>query len=280
MLTLTDTDIPDRLHAIASPPTELYIEGRGLTELLSSPTVAVVGSRKLTPYGRSVTQQLVTDLAKQGIVIISGLAFGVDSVAHRAALQAGGVAIAVLPTPLERIYPASHRQLAEQIVEQGGALVSEYEPGADVYKTNFVARNRIIAGLADAVLIPEAALKSGSLHTARFALNAGRDVLAVPGNITSPMSEGTNNLIKSGAQPVTSSEDIFHVLGLSPRQHKKASSANPAEQAILEAIQQGIRDGAELQAAAQLDIEQFNQALTMLEINGTIRSLGANQWSL
>jgi DNA processing protein len=268
------------LSTVASPPNTLYVDG-DLADILQSPAVAIVGSRKVSSYGREITKRLAAELAEQGIVIISGLAFGVDSIAHQAALDAGGQTIAVLPTPLTSIYPASHRQLARHIVEQGGALVSEYTAGTEVYKTNFVARNRLIAGLADATLLPEAALKSGSLHTARFALEAGREVLAVPGNITSATSEGTNNLIKRGATPVTGLDDILFVLGIQPAVQKSLPKAtNEAERTILELLQAGVTDGAELQAKSNLDIQAFNQHLTMLEITGKIRSLGANQWSL
>ncbi len=280
MLTLEKTDLPPRLTSVASPPAKLFVEGRPLVEILRSPAVAIVGSRRVTPYGRDVTRRFATKLAEQGIIIISGLAFGVDSIAHQATLDAGGVTIAVLPSPLETIYPASHRQLARRIVEQGGALVTEYPAGTESFKGNFVARNRLIAGLSDAVLIPEAALKSGSLHTARFALNAGRDVLAVPGNITSPTSEGTNNLIKTGAIAVTDPDDVLLALGITPTTNKHVVASNDAERAILETLRQGIHEGAELQAASGLSVEIYNQTLTMLEITGKIRSLGANQWSL
>ena len=280
MLTLTNSQLPSRLATIASPPKVLYVEG-DLQGILQSPSVAIVGSRKVSAYGREITKRLATELAEQGITIISGLAFGVDSIAHQAALDAGGRTIAVLPSPLESIYPASHRQLARHIVEQGGALVTEYPAGTESFKGNFVARNRIIAGLADATLVTEAALKSGSLHTARFALNAGRDVLAVPGNITSPTSEGTNNLIKRGATPVTSTSDVLFTLGIDHSTTKTApTGSNEAEQAIIDLLAQGVSEGAALQIKSSLTIEQFNQHLTMLEITGKIRSLGANRWSL
>jgi DNA processing protein len=258
----------------------LYVEG-DLDDALQGTSVAIVGSRKVSAYGREVTKRLATELVEQGIVIISGLAFGVDSIAHQAALDAGGRTIAVLPSPLESIYPASHRQLAKHIVERGGALVTEYPAGTQTFPGNFVARNRIIAGLADATLITEAALKSGSLHTARFALNAGRDVLAVPGNILSPTSEGTNNLLKRGATPVTSVDDVLFVLGMDrSTTNAVPRGSNEAEQAIIDLLGQGVSDGAELQSRGGLPIEQFNQTLTMLEITGKVRSLGANQWSL
>jgi DNA processing protein len=159
-------------------------------------------------------------------------------------------------------------------------LVTEYPSGTGSFKGNFVARNRIIAGLADAVLITEAALKSGSLHTARFALNAGRDVLAVPGNITSATSEGTNNLIKSGAMPVTEVSDILFALGIEPSTATKPKGATTAEQDIINLIAAGTTDGTLIQAASGLTAEEFNQTLTMLELNGKIRSLGSNHWGL
>lgn len=274
------SEIPDRLKQIPSPPKQLFVEG-DLAKILEQPSVAIVGSRKVSAYGRDVTAKLARELAEQGIVIISGLALGIDSIAQQAALEAGGHVVAVLPTPLDNISPRSHRQLARQIVEQGGALVSEYASGDEIFKGNFVARNRLIAGLADVTLIPEAALKSGSLHTARFALNAGRDVLAVPGPITSPTSEGTNNLIKRGATPVTSTDDVFFALGIRMQDNTAlVQGDNPAEQKIIDLLRSGITDGAELQIESGLQIANFGQHLTMLEINGKIRSLGANQWSL
>lgn len=279
MLTLETADIPTRLTTISQPPSRLFVTG-SLDNLLAVPCVAIVGSRKVSSYGREVTQRLASELAGQGITIVSGLAFGVDSIAHQAALDAGGRTIAVLPSPIERVYPASHQQLAKQIVAHGGALISEYPSGTTVFKGNFVARNRLIAGLADATLLTEAALKSGSLHTARFALENGRDVLAVPGNITSPTSQGTNNLLKMGAAPVTSSNDVLQVLNLAPVTPTATAGSTPAEQAIIDALASGIVDGAELQQRSGLTIEEFNQTLTMLEINGAVRGLGLNRWSL
>src|SRR5581483_2585101 len=198
-LTLKLADLPDRIKNISHPPKQLYCLGKPLTKTINIPTVAVIGSRKATLYGRQITHDLVVQLSKQGIAIVSGLAFGIDSYAHCAALESGGYTIAVLPSPLEKIYPASHSQIAEQILLNGGTLVSEYRAGTDVRNGNFIARNRLISALADVLVIPEAAKNSGSLHTARFGLEQGKTVMAVPGSINSPMSEGTNNLIKSGA---------------------------------------------------------------------------------
>lgn len=272
---------PKRLKQLAQPPKQLFVIG-DLNRLLESPCVAIVGSRKVSRYGREVTERLAGELARAGITIISGLALGVDSIAHQACLAAGGKTIAVLPTPFDNISPASHRGLAREIVKSGGVLVSEYDSDSFVNRTNFVARNRIVAALADATLITEAALKSGSLHTARYALEIGRDVLAVPGNITSPTSEGTNNLIKHGAGPVTETSDVLAALGLETvaNRSQKPIGANPTEQIILDLISTGTSDGVELLERSQLKAAEFNQILTILELRGQIRSRGANHWSL
>jgi DNA processing protein len=279
-LTLNSTDYPDILRSLPDPPKQLYALGP-LEELLNKPRLAVVGSRKVTTYGRDVTTKLVGEVADAGVVIVSGLALGVDSIAHQATLDHHGLTIAVLPGPLDSIYPRSHVQLAQRILQSGGALVSEYPSGNDVRKFNFIARNRLISGLSDATLITEAALKSGSLHTARFALEQGRDVLAVPGNINLLSSEGTNNLIKRGAIPVTEAADILFALGVDAQANPKpVQGGNDAETAILLLLQSGQTDGDALQAQSGLDTALFNQTLTMLEITGKIRSLGANQWTL
>jgi len=278
---LTLEAIPEPLRQIASPPKQLFIAGVQLTDVMAHPRVAIVGSRKVSPYGREVTMKLARELAERGVVIISGLALGVDGLAHQAALEAGGTTIAVLPSPLENIYPSSHRQLARQIIDRGGALVSEYDESYEYNRTVFIARNRLISGLAQVVLITEAAEASGSLHTARFALEQGRDVLAVPGSIFSETSKGTNNLIKIGAAPITDYTDVLHALKLEDKTTvKRAKGANEAEQALIDLLASGARDGEELLAASKLDITLFSQTLTMLEITGKIRSLGAGQWTL
>lgn len=281
-LTLGDPYYPDSLRTISSPPSQLYCLGADLSELLKRPKVSIIGSRKVTNYGKEVTLKLARELAEQGVLIISGLALGVDALAHRGALEGGGVTLAVLPSPVERIYPATNRQLAWQMLEQGGAIISEYPAGTESFRNLFIERNRIVSGLADAVLITEAAEKSGTMHTARFALEQGKDVLAVPGNITSPLSAGTNNLIKSGATPVTCADDVLHVLGISraTEQKRQPKGATPEEDMLLALLFGGIQDGDKLLVKSELPIQQFNQTLTMLEITGKIRSLGVNHWSL
>jgi len=281
-ITLSTSDVPNKLRNIPSPPKQLFILGSDVNELLKRPCITVVGSRKISTYGRTITAGLSGELAKAGLVIISGLALGVDSVAHQAALDAGGLTIAVLPSGLDTIYPSTHRDLARQILAQGGALISEYPEGTPALKRHFIERNRIASGLGDALLITEAAEKSGTLHTANFALEQGKPVLAVPGNITSPTSAGTNNLIKSGATPTTSAQDVFIALGLDFRAKKREAprSSNPNEQILLDLLFSGTSDGAELLQKSNLGVSIFNQTLTMLEIRGHLCPLGNNQWSL
>ncbi|MDB5167503.1 MAG: hypothetical protein JWN26_648 [Candidatus Saccharibacteria bacterium] len=266
----TIAKVPKKLHYIGTLPDNRI------------PTVAIVGSRKPTTYGKEVTYQLAYDLAKKGIIILSGLALGVDSIAHQAALDAGGTTIAILPTSVDDIYPRTHINLAKQIVASGGAIMSEYEPESRIYKTNFLERNRLVSGLADAVIVTEAAIRSGTLSTVNHALEQGREVFAVPGNITSPLSAGCNALIKQGATPVTSVEDILEIIApdlLQPQQ-SLALGSTPLETEIIKLIQSGIRDGDQLQDESHTEASEFSQALTMLEINGIIRALGGNQWTL
>lgn len=264
---------------ISKPPEYIFFTGT-LPEK-RRPSVAIVGTRKPTAYGREVAHRLAYELAKQGVVIISGLALGIDSIAHRAALEAGGTTLAVLANSVDHIYPRSHAALARQINEQGGAVLSEYEPPTPARGFQFLARNRLVSGLADAVVVVEAASRSGTLSTAAHALEQGRDVFAVPGNITSPLSNGCNALLKQGANPVTSSDDIL--ARVMPQTHTQTAlplPATAAERVLMELLQAGIRDGDELQRRSGLEPDEFGHTLTMMELGGTVRALGANQWSL
>lgn len=278
ILKLTPPSYGDFLQCITPLPQQLYWAGTSLGEILARPRVAIVGSRKATSYGRTITSVIASKLARTGVVIISGLAFGVDSFAHEAALEAGGTTVAVLPSPLDRIYPASHQHLAGRILADGGALVSEYPEGVEVYMENFIARNRIVSGLADVLLITEAARNSGSLHTARFALEQGKTVMAVPGNINNPMSEGCNNLIKSGAIPACNSDDVFFALGFEPKKPAKIFKGSAEQQMIYDLINQGVGDQEELALASDLSIPKISSSLTSLELQGYIRPLGGGRW--
>ena len=279
-----DSKYLQRLNDIDKKPQALYYAGELPTE--RRPTVAIVGTRKPTRYGIEVTTRFASELARQGIIIVSGLAYGVDALAHKACLEVGGTTLAVLANQLPNIYPSTNRALAEQIVARGGALISEHhvdEPKPYVIgKWSFLERNRLVSGLADAVLITEAAMRSGTLNTAAHALAQSREVFVVPGNITSPMSAGCNALIRQGATPATSVEDITEViLPQAPKQQSDLPLGNtPAEAAVIAQLTAGVRDGEEIQRATALDATELSTALTMLEINGVIRALGANQWTL
>lgn len=268
------------ITSIAVVPKRLYYLGNLPSERL--PSVAIVGTRKPSRYGTEVTHHFASELAKKGIVIISGMALGVDAIAHRAALDAHGTTIAVQANGLAKLTPSSNRQLGEDIIASGGAIISEYEPNTPPMQYRFLARNRIVSGLADALLITEAAAKSGTLSTATFALEQGKDVFVIPGNITSPLSGGCNLLLKQGAMAVTRPEDIIE--RVAPSQLKAQIQLplgdNPLQTAIITHLQAGVRDGDELQRLTSSDASSFATELTLMEIDGTIRSLGANQWTL
>jgi DNA processing protein len=279
----TDKSFPAKLNNLHKVPEKLYVKGGDIAKLTDSPSVGIVGSRKISPYGKSVTHSFASYLAGRRITIVSGLAFGVDSLAHESALAAGGKAIAVLPSSVEEIYPPSHFRLANKIIDSGGALLSEYAKDKETYASNFIERNRIIAALSDVLLITEAAAKSGSLHTARFALELGKTVLAVPGSIYSPTSAGCNNLIKMGAVLAGSEEDVLDALGFSRRQLDLSDvyyPENGSEKSIIKLLKGGISDGSELLSRAKLETSQFQQTVTMLEIKGVITPLGNNHWRL
>lgn len=274
-----------RLGDIASSPKSVCY--MGVLPENSPPVVAIVGTRKPTRYGIEVTQQLAYDLAKKGVVVVSGLALGVDALAHRAALEAGGVTIGIVVNALPDISPKTNVPLAKEIIAKGGAVMSEWQEGDEMIVTrwSFLERNRLVSGIADAVIVTEAAAKSGTLNTVGHALTQGREVFAVPGNITSPLSEGCNNILKQGAQPVTEARDVLEIiapqlLGKARTQTKLPLGDTPAENAILQLLASGIRDGEQLQQQSNLSAAEFATALTMLEINGMIKPLGANQWTL
>lgn len=280
-LTPKDEEFPAQLLSIPDAPEQLYVLG-SLENLTGKPMLSVVGSRKVTPYGKLVTNQLTGEVAGRGVVIVSGLALGVDALAHQAALDANGLTLAVLAGGLGNISPRTNLRLAKAILAKGGAIISEYPRDYPPLHINFIARNRLVSGVSKGVLVTEAAAKSGTMHTASFALEQGRTVMAVPGNINSPYSEGTNNLIKSGAIAVTSASDIFLALGLSKqdRQQTALFGASEQETAILQLLATGITDISELLIKSTLDASTFNQTLTMLEITGKIYPLGAGHWSL
>lgn len=273
--------MPKMLYFYGEMPQNMVVEG-----LSKRPKcVAIVGSRHNTRYGEEVAYKMAYELAKKGVIIISGLAFGIDSIAHRATLDAGGKTVAILGTAIDRIYPREHLGLAKEIVEKGGVVMSEYEQGLLTNtKYSFLERNRLIAGLADVIVVVEAAEKSGSLNTAMHAIEQGKELLAVPGNINNPLSAGCNKLIRQGANPYTGVEDvldlIFPQIGQSKERKRVIFGDTEEETKVIQLLAEGVRDGEEIIERAKLRTEIFNQTITMLEIKGVVRSLGANQWTL
>lgn len=268
------------LNRYEKMPSELYIAGKLPDERI--PAVAIIGSRKPTPYGEEVTYKLAYDLAKSGVVIISGLAYGIDAIAHKACLDAGGTAIAVVAQGLHRIYPASHVGLAERIIKSGGALISEYPEGTEAQKYHFLARNRLVSGLADAVLVTEAADRSGTFSTVAHAISQNKEVFAVPGPITSLVSVGPNRLLQQGAHVTLSAQDILEIVApsYSTQQQALPFTTTALEQSIVDTIYMGVTNRDEIQATLKVSPQDLLQALTMLELNGTLTQLGGNRWCI
>ncbi len=266
-------DFPQALNEIPEPPDELYMRGK-----LPDPTqyyyLAVVGSRKYTAYGREATERIISGLAGYPICIVSGLAIGIDGIAHRAALDAGLCTVAVPGSGLDPmvIYPRAHANLAREIIKNGGALLSEYEPDLRAAPWTFPQRNRIMAGLSQGVLIIEAEEQSGTLITARLALDYNKNVFVVPGSIFSATSKGTNKLLKQGATPITSAIDLLGELGFVEQQMGTLDLTlyTPEEQAILILLDEP-RSREEILSLSNLSSPQTLSTLTVLEIKGTIR---------
>jgi len=213
----TSAEFPALLRSIHDPPPGLFLRGSASAELLARPAVAIVGARACSGYGASVARMLGRELAQAGLVVVSGMARGVDAEAHRGALESGGPTVAVLGCGIDRDYPAAHAQLARRIADSG-LIVSEYAPGVEPAPWRFPARNRIVAGLCAATVVVEARERSGALITADLALEEGREVFAVPGEIGSALSVGTNGLLKLGAAPLTGAADVLSSFGLEPAQ--------------------------------------------------------------
>lgn len=275
-LTCDDADYPPALRQIYDYPAVLYI--RGTCPPWDETYLAVVGTRRPTIYGRQVAQEIVTDLARSKITIVSGLARGIDSIAHRATLDAGGKTIAVLASGLDIVYPAENASLARTIMEQG-ALVSEYPLGTRPRAENFPLRNRIMSGLSTGVLVIEAGERSGALITAFQALEQNREVFAIPGSILSPASRGTNRLIQEGASLVCNCSDILQELNLSiaaPQQLeiKEFSPASKAEAIILKQLTHEPIHIDEVCRQSGLTMPEVSSTLAMLELKSVVKQVG------
>jgi len=270
----------NRLKDKVGPLTYL---GADLSEYDNKPMVAIVGTRKPTPYGKMMTEQLAEGLARAGVVVISGNALGVDGIAHSATLLAGGKTISVLPSGLDNIYPATNRQIGLDIVKSGGTLISEYPSDHQPRKEDFLHRNRLIAALSDVVVIPEAAANSGSLNTANHAKQMDIPICAVPGNTTSPMSAGTNYLLKTGGQVVTEAGDILKLLNIDTSQKQTQLDLmgdSPAETLILQKIAAGLTTNDQIQTGSDLSTAEFQTAITMLEVQGKVAQNSLGSWRL
>lgn len=270
-----DDEYPRRLRELEQAPPVLYLRGDLLPE--DEWAVAIVGSREVTAYGRQVAQELATFLAQRGITVVSGLARGVDALAHTAALRAGGRTLAVVAHGLDSIYPAANRGLAEEMIKRG-AVLSDYALGTPPDAANFPPRNRIISGLSQAVVVIEAGERSGALITAGFAAEQGREVFAVPGPIYAPQSKGCNMLIERGAHPLTQFENLLKVLNLDTMQaNKDARQALPAdatEAALYRLLGAEPLHLNEIGARAALPIAQVSSTLTLMELKGLVRHVG------
>ena len=275
LLTWNDPGYPRRLKEIDQPPPVLYLRGDLLIE--DDWAVAIVGTRRVTSYGRQVTEEVAAYLARSGIAVVSGMARGVDGVAHDTALRAGGRTLAVLGCGVDVTYPPEHLRLSERIIAQG-ALISDYAPGTQPESANFPPRNRIIAGLSLATVVIEAGETSGALITASFAADQGREVLALPGNIYAPQSKGTNKLIQTGARPLLRVEDVMDALSLDrvqeQRQARQILPADDLEARLLDILSAEPQHIDEIGAQIDLSIEQVSATLTLMELKGMIRHVG------
>jgi len=276
VLTWDSPGYPPLLSQIPDPPPVLFVRG----SLLAADewSVAMVGTRKASSYGREVARRLAGELGRNGVTVVSGLARGIDGIAHKAALEAGGRSIAVLGCGVDCVYPPEHRGLAESLVEHG-ALVSDYPLGTRPEAANFPARNRIISGLSLGTIVVEAGLRSGALITADFALDQGREVFAIPGSILSPSAAGSNRLIRDGAHVVTEALDVLEVLHLDQVQDKQAARValpeTPTEALIFEYLSAEPCHLDELSREAGLPVEVVSSTLVMMELKGMVRQSGA-----
>ncbi|MGV8039490.1 MAG: DNA-processing protein DprA [Thermoanaerobaculaceae bacterium] len=257
-----DPELPATMAELSDPPLGLFVRGT----LPAGPGVALVGARRASAYGREVAEWFGGELARAGVTVVSGMARGVDAAAHRGALSAGGPTVAVWGCGPDRVYPPEHTGLAEEIASHG-ALLTEYPPGSPPLAHHFPERNRIIAGLAQVVVVVEAEARSGALITARLALDEGRDVLAVPGSVFSPLSAGPNGLLRAGAAPALTVTDVLDLLGITPQE----SAREPALEGLLAAFRPGEAMTVDaLAAAGRMPVPAVLEALLRLELDGAV----------
>jgi DNA processing protein len=262
---------PPLLRQLYDPPARLYLRGDAAAELLARPCVAVVGARSCSQYGAEVARMLGRELGAAGVVVVSGLARGIDGEAHRGALADAGPTVAVLGCGIDRDYPRSHTALARRVCATG-LLVSEYPPGVEPAPWRFPARNRIIAGLCLATVVVEARERSGALITADFALELGRDVFAVPGEITAARSVGTNSLLRQGAAPLLGVDDVLDAVGVERAEPPRVHVSSPAAR-VLELLTEGARGADELARACGWPSARVSAVLLELELAGVVSAM-------
>ena len=286
LLTPADVGYPALLREIAGPPPQLFV--RGSLEALSLPQLAIVGSRNATPAGTETAHDFASHLARGGFCVTSGLAEGIDAAAHRGALHAGGRTIAVCGTGPDIVYPRRHERLADDIVANGGAIVSEFAPGTPVFRSNFPRRNRLISGLSVGTLVVEAGVRSGALITARHAMEQGREVFAIPGSIHNPVARGCHLLIRNGAKLVETATDIVEELGGLLAGMQLPESPGPSFALpvavdgeyvkLLAAMAWDPVDADSLVARSGLTIGEVSSMLLMLEMQGSVRTLSGGRY--
>ena len=289
-VTICTPDYPLELSRISNPPIMLFYRGQGLREFQSEHALAVVGSRKANKEGCDLAYEYSKQLSQAGVCLVSGLAFGVDASAHRGALASGRACstIAVLGNGLQTVYPAAHRDLAKEIIDAGGTLLSQFEPDERAYPANFLNRNRVIAGLACGVLVVQATDRSGSLVTARYALEEGREVMVLPGSACDPRYVGSNRLIKQGAALVTNVQDIEDILpGLSDGAGEASDDGSSSEEVLSKSqklILKSLRENGSLSldklSELLLKPENFASDVLQLELGGQVERLPGNQLGL
>jgi len=280
VVSINDNDYPQLLKEIYNPPFIIYYRG-DLKNLSEKNLLSIVGTRKMTNYGKTVLENLIPNLVSYGFIIISGLALGTDAYAHQLTLNNKGQTIAVLGSGLDQIYPRANLKLANELLEKGGTIISEFPLGTLPLKQNFPYRNRIISGLSQAILITEADLKSGAMITAKYALEQNREVLALPGEIIKNQSTGTNKLIQAGAKILTEVNDILEIYNLTPKTTSVHNNDNARvitfdskeEELIYNLIKEGYNNLDQLKIQSQLQINVLNSNLTMLEIKGVIKNI-------
>jgi DNA processing protein len=284
VITLEDENYPQLLREITHPPYIIYMKGN-FTDLNVQPMLAIVGSRKFTSYGKQVAYTFAQDLARAGITIVSGMALGIDAIAHQGALDAGGKTIAILGSSLEdeNIGPKANFDLSRRIMNSG-LLMSDYPIGISSIPANFPARNRLMAGMALGTIVVEAAEDSGSLITANLALEFNREVFAVPGSVFSPVSLGTNNLIRMGAKMAASVKDILEELNIERRTEiekvKKIIPGNPAEENILKILSHEPLHIDKIIKLSKLETSTASSALSLMEMKGMVKNIGGQNYIL